>query len=694
MYFIPEKGYHPRILGSQDCVNGNGSFQNYGIYEESISLNDISNDFYHQTHEDSPGIPDFPDACLKFMNDILMEEDLDGRLANLQDYHALQATEKSFYDALGETYPPSVDQTPSSFGGTTEASGDLNNSCYAASVESNRLIHHSQSEGFQQADDTYPYVLESTSECSGSSSSFNCLRDGLADSPVSTLFDNELSYVVNSGMSRAYKEKNSKDIEGQDEKREEVDNGNVSKGRKNHQRESSSYLEERSAKQVASSNEEYAVMEKFDDVLISKTGNDDISPGISKIAVNEAREDIQKDENPKGSKSKRRSSRGKKKTNREVVDLRTLLIQCAEAVGICDFATANELLKQIRQHATPFGDSVQRVAHHFANGLEARMTGTGSDLYKASDWKRFSPSDILKGYRLYVSAVPFQRTTYFLANQTIAKLAEKAPKIHIVDFGIFFGFQWPCLIQTLASRPLGPPRLKITGIDNPRSGFRPAQTIEETGRRLAGYCERFGVPFEFQAIAQHWHTVSPKDVNIERDELVVVSCFYQSKRLPDETVDVNSPRDSFLRLVRSLNPDLFIHGVINGTFNASFFVTRFREALYHYSSLFDVFEATMLNEDRERQLIENYLYGKDAMNIVACEGSERIERPETYKQWNVRHQRAGFMQVPLDQGIINRARAMVRANYHKDFMLEEDKHWMVQGWKGRIFSAITCWKPA
>ncbi|KNA22851.1 hypothetical protein SOVF_030030 [Spinacia oleracea] len=685
MNFDPAEGY-PSFQSTVDCVNGNGSFKECGLYEEPISLNDRQYDLYYQTHEDNSEIPDFPDACLKYMNDILMEEDLDDRPATLQDYHALQATEKSFYDVL------CADQRP--------LSDDLNISCssergtgrYGTSVKSNWMIHQSQSVGFQQFDDTH-HVLESTSEGSGSSSSFNYLRDGIADSPVSTLFDNELSNVVNSGMSRVYREMNyNKGVEG-GETREELGNG--SKGRKNHhQRENAGDLEERSAKQLAANNEEYSEMEKFDDVLISKEENNDISPCTSKSSVKEGSQNSEQDENPKGSKSKRKTKRGKKKINTEVVDLRTLLIQCAEAVACAEIRNANELLKQIRQHATPFGDSVQRVAHYFADGLEARMTGTGSELYKASDWKRFSSYDILKGYKLYVSALPFQRTSYFLANQTIAKLAEKASKLHIIDFGIFMGFQWPCLIQTLSRRPLGPPRLKITGVENPKSGFKPAQTVEETGRRLAGYCERFGVPFEFQAIAQRWHTTKPEDFNIESDELVVVSCLYKSRRLPDETVDGSSPRDSFLRLVRSLNPELFIHGVINGTFNAPFFITRFREALYHYSCLFDVFEVTMLREDQDRQLIENYLYGKDAMNIVACEGTERIERPETYKQWQMRHQRARFMQVPLNQEIVNKARAMVRANYHKDFMVEQDKHWLVHGWKGRILSAMSCWKPA
>uniref|UniRef100_B9IFA7 Uncharacterized protein n=1 Tax=Populus trichocarpa TaxID=3694 RepID=B9IFA7_POPTR len=39
--------------------------------------------------------------------------------------------------------------------------------------------------------------------------------------------------------------------------------------------------------------------------------------------------------------------------------------------------TANELLRQIRQLSSQFGDATQRLAHFFANGLEARLAGSG-----------------------------------------------------------------------------------------------------------------------------------------------------------------------------------------------------------------------------------------------------------------------------------------------------------------------------
>ncbi|KAF2318811.1 hypothetical protein GH714_010891 [Hevea brasiliensis] len=60
------------------------------------------------------------------------------------------------------------------------------------------------------------------------------------------------------------------------------------------------------------------------------------------------------------------------------------------------------------------------------------------------------------------------------------------------------------------------------------------------------------------------------------------------------------------------------------------------------------------------------------MNVIACEGAERIERPETYKQWQVRALRAGFRQLPLNQEIFAEAKEKVNELYHKDFVIDED----------------------
>lgn len=280
-------------------------------------------------------------------------------------------------------------------------------------------------------------------------------------------------------------------------------------------------------------------------------------------------------------------------------------------------------------------------------------------------------------------------------NKMILKRASNARTLHIIDFGIQYGFQWPILIQLLSKRPGGPPKLRITGIEMPQPGLRPAERVDETGRRLEKYCERFHVPFEYRAITtQKWETIKVGDLKIENNEFVAVNCLLRFKNLLDETVEVNSPRDAVLKLIRKMNPDIFTQAVVNGSYSAPYFVTRFREALFHYSALFDMFDTTLPHEDQHRLTLEREFYGREAINVIACEGLERVERPETCKQWQVRNMRAGFRHLPLDQELLKKLRSQVKSGYHTDFVFDQDSNWMLQGWKGRILYAASCWIPA
>ena len=445
--------------------------------------------------------------------------------------------------------------------------------------------------------------------------------------------------------------------------------------------------EERSNKQAAVCNKMTVTSEMFDQVLLSDAGKREAA--LRESWQNETSITLQQDGQSKGSgKSHGRKKGGKMK----LVDLRSLLTLCAQAVAAADRMSANRQLKQIRQHASPMGDGMQRLAHNFAKALEAHLAGPGSQMYKAISTKP-SAANFLKLHHLLFAVSPFMKVINFFSNKTIAKAAEKSGKLHVIDFGILYGFAWPSLKQRLSSRPGGPPKIRITGIDLPQPGFQPAEMLEETGRLLANYAKSFNVPFEFNTLAQKFKTVQIEVLKLDNDEVLAVRSRHRLRNLPDETVVAESPRDSVLTLIRKWNPDIFIHAIVNAACDSPFFMTR--EALFHYSALFDMLEENVARTILERMLLEREEYGQEIMNIIACKGLERIERPETYKQWQVRKERAGFRQLPLDQELVKVAEERVKSCYHKDFMIDdEDGQWLRQGWKGRVTYAMSSWKPA
>lgn len=673
------------------------------------------------------------DPVLKFLNQILVEEDMEEKPSMFHDPLAIRAAEKSLYEVIGQKYPPSPsylgsygdqksDSPDSLFGNSSEYTSSSN--AGSSSIDPHWIVdpgeHNSTVEkGHLQDLQSNSFLpVSSQSSLNAVNSSYgngNSQMNSLDNytSQLHNLFgDSESVLQFKRGMEEASKflptsnpliidldkyelPEKSEDISAaavviKTEKEESPNSSNSLKGRK-HQHPDDWDLGdmERSSKQLATYVEEDELSEMFDRVLLcteikQESGNKDTelpSPALLPAVL------------PDGSNGRRARSK-KNERQEDAVDLRTLLISCAQSVAADDRRTAYEQLKQIMQHSSPTGDVYQRLAHVFASGLQARLGGTGTELYASLTRRRITAAEKLKAYQVYLSACPFKKLSIAYANKMIYSVASEATALHIIDFGILYGFQWPMLIQHLSQRAGGPVKLRITGIELPKPGFRPAESLEETGIRLAKYCERFGVPFEYQAIAsQNWEAIKVEDLKIKSGEVLAVNSLFRFGRLLDETVMVDSPRDAVLKLIRKLKPNIFVNAVTNGSFSAPFFVTRFREALFHYSALFDMFDATLPRENPHRMDFEQDFYGREVINVVACEGAERVERPETYKQWQVRHMRAGFKPLPLDHGILKKIRHKCNG-YHKDFLFDEDGCWMLQGWKGRIICANSCWIPA
>ncbi|XP_062013783.1 scarecrow-like protein 14 [Rosa rugosa] len=664
---INHESTNPILLASKSDLSSVSS--NEGSEVDGLDINDCNH------------------PVLKYINDILLEEDLEGKPCMLQDCLALQAAEKSFYDVLNQKDPPLPDQPSSSVHQSSESSEDdspqsFRNSNGSFAVKTDWVWDPEcspvQSSLFESSSNTRS-VSDSLSEMQ-SLGNFGGVGEAskFFSNPKLEMFDLERFQLMPQGSVAS------------ESGAEGYNSTNGSKGKKTHQREDSHFPEEeRSNKQSAAVGDDFEPQEMFDEVLLCPENHDAMLCADYESLKTEGDGKLQRNKQSKGLKAKRQSDIG------EVVDLCTMLTQSAQAVANFDQRTASELLKQIRQHTTPHGDATQRLAHYFADGLNARLAGAKTPSYSPLVSVQTSAAEILKAYQVVITACPFKKMSHFFANRTIMKLTEKATRLHIIDFGISYGFQWPCLIQRLSQRPGGPPKLRITAIELPQPGFRPTERVEETGRRLEKYAKRFDVPFEYNVIAQKWETIRIEDIKIDRTELIVVNCLHRLRNIPDETVMVNSPRDAVLKLIRKISPDLFIHGVVNGTYNAPFFLTRFREALLHFYSLFDMLEATISREDEQRLMFEQAIYGRDIINVVACEGLERVERPETYRQWHVRNLRAGFKQLPLDQKLLKEVKTMSKVmRYHNDFRVDEDGHWMLQGWKGRTLMALSFWKPS
>ncbi|OEL19424.1 Scarecrow-like protein 9 [Dichanthelium oligosanthes] len=444
----------------------------------------------------------------------------------------------------------------------------------------------------------------------------------------------------------------------------------------------------RSSKQMAApqpeSEEESAAREMMDKLML--TGYDACLADTNNTQDSRGAMDTAKTPPPPKGRS------GSASPARHAVDLHTMLIRCAEAVSCHDRRGAADLLLQIRGHSSPTGDGMQRLAHYLADGLEARMAGTGNELYQSLVAKGTSTACILKAHQLFLGTCFFFPVQYPFSNTTIRNAAAGRKKLHIVHYGLGHGLQWPDLLRCLSCREGGPPEVRLTGVDNPLPGFHPARLIEETGRRLSACARQFGVPFKFRGIAAKSDAVHAEDLNIDADEVLVVNCFYHFRTLMDESVVVDrpNPRDLVLRTIKKMRPKVFIHGVFNGSHCAAYFMSRFRDALHHYTALFDMMDTIVARDNDMRLQVEQGIFARCAVNVIACEGADRVERSQSYKKWEARSQRAGLRLLPLDPEIVRMLTAKVKES-HKYFVINEDHGWLLHGWKGRMLYALSTW---
>ncbi|KDP42248.1 hypothetical protein JCGZ_02978 [Jatropha curcas] len=676
---------------------------------------------------------DYINPVLKYISQMLMEENMEDKPHASYDSVALTATEKSLYDVLGEQYPfsnspqphinhesPDSDHLGSTSdcdtststgagvtitGATTSYIADPrwiadvggSNPVSSQTSISNDYHFQSNSQFFVNPSTGLPEIGNGLMCNSSVNETLLQFNKGLEEPSRFLPKDIQLGTDPESNTFITEQKEEGQVVIVKEDKIETTCSSDRSRATKNHEREDSDLDQGRNSKQSATYVEESDLSEMFDKVLLWPPLEDK-----KQCYVLQDKQEVAS-QNPKPDEQLKRLNGGKTRAKKqskkkETVDLRTLNIICAQAVSANDVRTANELLKQIREHSSPWGDGSQRLAHYFANGLEARLAGSGigmQNFYTSIASRKTTAADLLNAYKTHLNACPYKMLSIIFANKMILRAAEKATTLHIIDFGVLYGFQWPILIQHLSVREGGPPKLRITGIELPQHGFRLAQRIQDTGRRLAKYCERFNVPFEYRPIAaQNWERIPIEDLKINRNEVLAVNCLGRFKNLPDESFEDTCPRDAVLELIRKINPKIFVHFVVNGTYNTPFFVTRFREALFHFSSQFDMFDCTIPRENQERILFEREFFGREAMNVVACEGNERVERPESYKQWHSRSLRAGLKPLPLDQEVIETCREKMKKWYHKDFVLDEDSNWMLQGWKGRIINASSCWVPA
>lgn len=361
-----------------------------------------------------------------------------------------------------------------------------------------------------------------------------------------------------------------------------------------------------------------------------------------------------------------------------------LLLACATAIDQDDLELATSILASLKLSSSIYGDPMQRLAAYMAQGLAAKIEG------KALNFKSLSSAETLPATQVLYNWCPYFKFGYMAANGAIAEAFRTEPKVHIIDFEIGMGNQWPTLIGAFSRRPAGPPHVRLTGVDDATSPNSPVGGLEAVGQRLRRIARDAGVPFEFNPLPVDVSQVQPWMLETKPGEALAVNFAFQLHHMPDESVSTVNPRDRLLRMVRAMDPKVVTLVEHEANTNTAPFLPRFKETVSYFTAVFESLDAPLPRESKDRVNAEQHL-ARDVANIIACEGSDRVERYECAGKWRARMSMAGFRPRPLSS-FINKTIQELLQHYSCHYRLREDSGTLYLDWRARGLIVASAWQ--
>ncbi|KAL8549650.1 hypothetical protein ACS0TY_008481 [Phlomoides rotata] len=360
------------------------------------------------------------------------------------------------------------------------------------------------------------------------------------------------------------------------------------------------------------------------------------------------------------------------------------LMACAEAVQQENFKVAEALVKNIGFLAVSQPGAMRKVATYFAEALARRIYR----LYP-SNQQDSAFTDLLQMH--FYETCPYLKFAHFTANQAILEAFEGKNRVHVIDFSMKQGMQWPALLQALALRPGGPPSFRLTGIGPP--SHDETDHLQEVGWRLAQLAETINVEFEYRGfVANSLADLDASMFDIREGETVAVNSIFEMHQLLARSGAV----EKVLQVVRELKPEILTVVEQEANHNGNVFLDRFTESLHYYSTLFDSLESCGWVDEavsvQDKVMSEVYL-GRQICNVVACEGVDRVERHETLAQWRTRFNASGFRAAHLGSNAYKQASMLLALFAGGDgYRVDENNGCLMLGWHTRPLIATSAWK--
>jgi hypothetical protein len=143
--------------------------------------------------------------------------------------------------------------------------------------------------------------------------------------------------------------------------------------------------------------------------------------------------------------------------------------------------------------------------------------------------------------------------------------------------------------------------------------------------------------------------------------------------------------EQVLSKVKDLGADIVVIVEQEANLNSDVLSERVEQSFQYYSTIFE-----SLKTSHTPVLWETY-FRRQIGNVVACEGVDRVERTESFAQWQNRLSQAGFCPVP-QHGIVDKFKIHLRFYFDEYGIEEKEGHNILLSWHGCPLAVASVWK--
>ncbi|CAA2968739.1 Hypothetical predicted protein [Olea europaea subsp. europaea] len=345
---------------------------------------------------------------------------------------------------------------------------------------------------------------------------------------------------------------------------------------------------------------------------------------------------------------------------------------------------AQVILNSIEEKSNPLGKIMERLAFYLFQSKENQ-----GHYLRQESVKNFS-----EAYKAFYQGLPYGRFAHFTANSAILEsVPNDAATLHIVDFDIGEGIQWPPIIEAISRTHKA---LKLTTIKSADEFSFPCWDVECTKRQLQDHAREFGLKLQIEekSVSDLASELTRMKKRGQDREWLVFNCMF---RLPHMArMRRRSHVKEFLKVAKEVLTNYGASaGMVTLGYGETEFYSRtcsgyssfFDEILQHYQALFESLEQSFSNLADARTALESLFLAPHMSSLSWFQDwEESIECSDLRLE-------TGLEGKSLSQEILVEAKQIVNqiGNSYKAKINGQRENEMVLEWKGTPLVKVSTW---